>query len=161
GTWWTDLGRELTRARQHLHVHVAPRHRSGAAAPSGWSTDHRRSRGMTERQRVLLADDDPLIQRLVRTHLDRAGFRVLTAADGEAAIDQTAAEQPDLVVLDLMLPKIDGFEVCKRIREFSLVPVVMLTARGEQVDKLRGFEVGADDYLTKPFAPPELIARIR
>ena len=116
---------------------------------------------MTERQRVLVADDDPLIQRLVRTHLDRAGFRVLTAADGEEALDVAVAEQPDLIVLDLMLPKLDGFEVCKRIREFSLVPVVMLTARGEQVDKLRGFEAGADDYLTKPFAPPELLARVK
>jgi DNA-binding response OmpR family regulator len=116
---------------------------------------------MNGRQRVLVADDDPLIQRLVRTHLDRAGFRVLTASDGEAAVDMTAAEQPDLIVLDLMLPGLDGFEVCKRIREFSLVPVVMLTARGDQVDKLRGFEVGADDYLTKPFSPPELLARVR
>ena len=116
---------------------------------------------MTERQRVLVADDDPLIQRLVRTHLDRAGFRVLTAGDGEEALDVAVTEQPDLIVLDLMLPKLDGFEVCKRIREFSLVPVVMLTARGEQVDQLRGFEAGADDYLTKPFAPPELLARIR
>jgi DNA-binding response OmpR family regulator len=116
---------------------------------------------VAERQRVLIADDDPLIQRLVRTHLDRAGYRVLTAADGEAALDVAAADQPDLIVLDLMLPKLDGFEVCKRIREFSLVPVVMLTARGEQVDKLRGFEAGADDYLTKPFSPPELLARIQ
>jgi two-component system, OmpR family, KDP operon response regulator KdpE len=116
---------------------------------------------MTERQRVLVADDDPLIQRLVRTHLDRAGFRVLSAADGEEALDVAVAEQPDLIVLDLMLPKLDGFEVCRRIREFSLVPVVMLTARGEQVDKLRGFEAGADDYVTKPFAPPELLARLR
>jgi two-component system KDP operon response regulator KdpE len=116
---------------------------------------------MTERQRVLVADDDPLIQRLVRTHLDRAGFRVLSAADGEEALDVAVAEQPDLIVLDLMLPKLDGFEVCRRIREFSLVPVVMLTARGEQIDKLRGFEAGADDYVTKPFAPPELLARLR
>ena len=116
---------------------------------------------MTERQRVLVADDDPLLQRLVRTHLDRAGFRVLSAGDGEEALDVAATEQPDLIVLDLMLPKMDGFEVCRRIREFSLVPVVMLTARGEQVDKLRGFEAGADDYLTKPFAPPELLARVR
>jgi two-component system, OmpR family, KDP operon response regulator KdpE len=116
---------------------------------------------VSERQRVLVADDDPLIQRLVRTHLDRAGFRVLTAGDGEAAVDMAAAEQPDLIVLDLMMPGVDGFEVCKRIREFSLVPVVMLTARGDQVDKLRGFEVGADDYLTKPFSPPELLARVR
>jgi DNA-binding response OmpR family regulator len=116
---------------------------------------------VTERPRVLVADDDPLVQRLVRTHLDRAGFRALLAADGEEAVDVTATEQPDLVVLDLMLPKLDGFEVCRRIREFSLVPVIMLTARGEQVDKLRGFEAGADDYLTKPFAPPELLARVR
>ncbi|MBV9581485.1 MAG: response regulator transcription factor [Chloroflexi bacterium] len=116
---------------------------------------------MAERQSVLIADDDPLIQRLVRTHLDRAGYRVLTAGDGEAALDMAAADQPDLIVLDLMLPKLDGFEVCKRIREFSLVPVLMLTARGEQVDKLRGFEAGADDYLTKPFSPPELLARIQ
>jgi DNA-binding response OmpR family regulator len=116
---------------------------------------------VTERPRVLVADDDPLIQRLVRTHLDRAGFRVLTAADGEEALDVALAEQPDLIVLDLMLPKLDGFEVCRRVREFSLVPVVMLTARGEQVDKLRGFEAGADDYVTKPFAPPELLARLR
>jgi DNA-binding response OmpR family regulator len=116
---------------------------------------------VTERLRVLVADDDPLVQRLVRTHLDRAGFRALLAADGEEAVDVTATEQPDLVVLDLMLPKLDGFEVCRRIREFSLVPVIMLTARGEQVDKLRGFEAGADDYLTKPFAPPELLARVR
>jgi DNA-binding response OmpR family regulator len=116
---------------------------------------------MSERPRVLVADDDPLIQRLVRTHLDRAGFRVLSAADGEEALDLAAAEQPDLIVLDLMLPKLDGFEVCRRVREFSLVPVVMLTARGEQVDKLRGFEAGADDYLTKPFAPAELLARVR
>ena len=116
---------------------------------------------MTERQKVLVADDDPLIQRLVRTHLDRAGFRVVIAGDGEEALDTTAAEQPDLVVLDLMLPKLDGIEVCRRIREFSLVPIIMLTARGEQADKLRGFEAGADDYVTKPFAPPELLARVR
>src|SRR5262249_8128427 len=103
----------------------------------------------------------PLIQRLVRTHLDRAGFRVLSAADGEEALDVAVAEQPDLIVLDLMLPKLDGFEVCRRIREFSLVPVVMLTARGEPVDRLRGFEVGADDYLAKPFVPAELLARVR
>src|SRR5204862_2050264 len=132
-------------------------HPGGTHAARG---GRRGRRPMTERPRVLVADDDPLIQRLVRTHLDRAGFRVLSAGDGEEALDVAATEQPDLIVLDLMLPKLDGFEVCKRIREFSLGPVVMLTARGEQVDKLRGFEAGADDYLTKPFAPPELLARI-
>jgi DNA-binding response OmpR family regulator len=112
-------------------------------------------------ERILIVDDDPLIVRLVRANLDRAGYRVLTAADGEEALEVVAAELPDLVILDLMLPRLDGFEVCRRIREFSLVPVVMLTARGEQVDKLRGFEMGADDYLTKPFAPAELLARVQ
>jgi DNA-binding response OmpR family regulator len=112
-------------------------------------------------ERILIVDDDPLIVRLVRTHLDRAGYRVFTAGNGEEALDVAAAEMPDLVILDLMLPKLDGYEVCRRLREFSLVPVVMLTARGEQVDKLRGFEMGADDYLTKPFAPAELLARVQ
>jgi DNA-binding response OmpR family regulator len=111
--------------------------------------------------RVLVVDDDPLLVRLVRTHLEKAGYRVLTAADGAQALDVAATELPELVVLDLMLPKLDGYEVCRRIREFSLVPVVMLTARGEPVDKLRGFEMGADDYLSKPFAPAELLARVR
>jgi DNA-binding response OmpR family regulator len=114
-----------------------------------------------DHERILVVDDDPLIVRLVRTHLDKAGYRVLTAADGEQALDIAATELPDLVVLDLMLPRIDGYEVCRRIREFSLMPVVMLTARGEQVDKLRGFEMGADDYLSKPFAPQELLARVQ
>ena len=112
-------------------------------------------------ERILAVDDDPLILRLVRTHLDRAGYRVATAMDGEQALDMVASQMPELVILDLMLPKLDGYEVCRRIREFSLVPVVMLTARGEQVDKLRGFEMGADDYLTKPFAPAELLARVQ
>jgi DNA-binding response OmpR family regulator len=110
---------------------------------------------------ILVVDDDPLIVRLVRMHLDRAGYRVLSAADGEAALDVVASERLDLVILDLMLPELDGYEVCRRLREFSLVPVVMLTAKGEEVDKLRGFEMGADDYLTKPFGPQELVARVR
>ena len=115
----------------------------------------------SEGARVLVVDDDPLLVRLVRTHLEKAGYRVLSAADGEQALEVAANELPDLVVLDLMLPKLDGFEVCRRIREFSLVPVVMLTARGEPVDRLRGFEMGADDYLAKPFVPAELLARVR
>ncbi|MGH2369498.1 MAG: response regulator transcription factor, partial [Chloroflexota bacterium] len=94
-------------------------------------------------------------------HLDRAGYRVLAAASGQEALDIAAAELPDLVILDLMLPEPDGYEVCRRLREFSLVPVVMLTARGEQVDKLHGFEVGADDFVTKPFSPQELVARVQ
>lgn len=114
-----------------------------------------------EGARVLVVDDDPLLVRLVRTHLEKNGYRVLAAADGEQALEVAANELPDLVVLDLMLPKLDGFEVCRRIREFSLVPVIMLTARGEPVDRLRGFEMGADDYLAKPFVPAELLARVR
>ncbi len=113
------------------------------------------------RARVLVIDDDPLIVRLVRTHLDRAGFQVSDAADGPTGLDIAARESPDFVILDIMLPGLDGYEVCRRLRELSLVPVLMLTARGEQVDKLRGFEMGADDYLTKPFSPAELIARIQ
>ena len=112
-------------------------------------------------ERILVVDDDPLMVRLVRANLEKAGFRVRSAVDGEAALDAVVEDPPDLVILDLMLPRLDGYEVCRRIRELSLVPVVMLTARGEQVDKLRGFEMGADDYLTKPFAPAELLARVR
>ena len=112
-------------------------------------------------ERILVVDDDPLIVRLVRMHLDKAGYQVLVAMDGEQALEVCANELPNLVILDLMLPKQDGYEVCRSIREFSLVPVVMLTAKGEQVDKLRGFEMGADDYLTKPFAPAELMARVQ
>jgi two-component system, OmpR family, KDP operon response regulator KdpE len=111
--------------------------------------------------RILAVDDDPLILRLVRLHLEKAGYSVLTALDGVSALDLIAAEQPDLVVLDLTLPKLDGYAVCQAVREFSTVPIVMLTARGEQVDKLRGFEAGADDFITKPFAPAELLARVQ
>jgi two-component system KDP operon response regulator KdpE len=114
-----------------------------------------------EREKIAVVDDDPLIVRLLRTNLVKAGYRVLSAEDGEAGLELVARELPDLVVLDLMLPKLDGYEVCRQIREFSLVPIVLLTAKGEQVDKLRGFEMGADDYLTKPFSPPELLARMR
>ncbi|HEY7063824.1 MAG TPA: response regulator transcription factor [Chloroflexota bacterium] len=114
-----------------------------------------------QRDCILVVDDDPLMVRLVRTHLERANYRVRAAASGPEALDVAAAELPDLVILDLMLPPPDGYEVCRRLREFSLVPVVMLTARGEQVDKLRGFEAGADDYLTKPFSPQELLARVQ
>lgn len=116
---------------------------------------------MSTHASIFVVDDDPLVVRLVRLHLEKAGYRVQSAADGQAALDLIATEVPDLVILDLMLPTLDGYTVCERIREFSLVPVIMLTAKGEQVDKLRGFEAGADDYLTKPFAPQEVLARVR
>jgi DNA-binding response OmpR family regulator len=114
---------------------------------------------MSGREQILVVDDDPLVVRLLRLHLDRAGYRVRSGATGQQAIDDSVEELPDLVILDVMLPDLDGYEVCRQLREFSLVPVILLTAKGEQVDKLRGFELGADDYLTKPFAPQELLAR--
>jgi two-component system KDP operon response regulator KdpE len=112
------------------------------------------------RERIAVVDDDPLVVRLLRANLERAGFTVLEAMDGQQGLELVAQESPDLVILDIMLPTLDGYEVCRRIRDFSLAPVLMLTARGEQIDKLRGFEMGADDYLTKPFAPAELLARV-
>jgi two-component system alkaline phosphatase synthesis response regulator PhoP len=98
---------------------------------------------------------------LVRDYLERAGYRVLTAADGETALAVVRAERPDLVVLDLMLPGIDGLDVCRRVRQASGVPIIMLTARVEETDRIVGLELGADDYVTKPFSPRELVARVR
>jgi len=111
--------------------------------------------------KVLVVDDEPKIVDLVKLYLERDGFQVLTARDGHAALAAVRDEQPDLIVLDLMLPGIDGVEVCRRIRRESNVPVIMLTARAEEADKLIGLEVGADDYVTKPFSPRELAGRVR
>src|SRR5256714_14369876 len=112
-------------------------------------------------QSVLVVEDEHSIASFVSLYLKNAGYRVRTAANGRDALAQVAAEQPDLIVLDLMLPDIDGIEVCKRIRQRSDVPILMLTARDEDVDKIIGLEVGADDYLTKPFNPRELVARVK
>ena len=113
------------------------------------------------RRRVLVVDDDRNIVQLVRMYLEKDGYQVAVAHDGEEALDVNRAFKPDLVVLDLMLPKIDGLEVCKRIRWTSDVPIIMLTARTTEPDKLTGLDIGADDYVTKPFSPRELLARIR
>jgi two-component system alkaline phosphatase synthesis response regulator PhoP len=110
---------------------------------------------------VLVVEDESSIASFVSLYLKNAGYAVKTAATGADALAQAAAEPPALIVLDLMLPDIDGIEVCKRIRQQSDVPILMLTARDEDVDKIIGLEVGADDYLTKPFNPRELVARIR
>lgn len=111
---------------------------------------------------ILLVDDEPKLVRLVCEVLSAAGYSVLTAARGKEAIELAAVEQPDLIVLDIVLAgDMDGFEVARRVREFSSVPIIMLTARTRESDLLRGFEVGADDYLTKPFSSKELLARIR
>ncbi|NLF67108.1 MAG: response regulator transcription factor [Chloroflexi bacterium] len=114
------------------------------------------------RPRVLIVDDEPKLVRLAREVLQATGFDVLTAATGQEAIEAVALEQPDLVLLDIMLPAgMDGYDVAERIRQFSGVPIIMLTAKDRQVDLLRGFDVGADDYITKPFEARELLARIR
>jgi two-component system, OmpR family, KDP operon response regulator KdpE len=109
---------------------------------------------------ILVVDDEPAITRLVRTKLESVGHTVIRATHGEEALELLQEQQPDLVVLDLMMPGIDGFETLRRIRATSTVPVIILTARANDVDKLRGLEGGADDYLTKPFNPDELAARI-
>jgi two-component system, OmpR family, alkaline phosphatase synthesis response regulator PhoP len=111
--------------------------------------------------RVLVVDDEQNLVDLVRTYLERDGFTVLTAGDGPAALDLARAEGPDLIVLDVMLPGIDGVDVCRRLRQFSDAYVLMLTARAEEIDKVVGLSVGADDYLTKPFSPRELVARVK
>ena len=110
---------------------------------------------------ILIVDDEANIIDLTRLYLERDGFRVEAARDGASALERIRALQPALVVLDLMLPEIDGFEVCRRVRVDSDVPIIMLTAREDDVDKIVGLELGADDYLTKPFNPRELVARIR
>jgi DNA-binding response OmpR family regulator len=110
---------------------------------------------------ILVVEDESSIASFVALYLKNAGYGVKTAATGGEALAQVAAERPALIVLDLMLPDIDGIEVCKQIRQSSDVPILMLTARDEDVDKIIGLEVGADDYLTKPFNPRELVARIR
>ncbi|SHM57320.1 DNA-binding response regulator, OmpR family, contains REC and winged-helix (wHTH) domain [Actinacidiphila paucisporea] len=112
------------------------------------------------RRRILVVDDDPTVAEVVAGYLDRAGFAVDRAADGPTAVARAAAARPDLVVLDLMLPGMDGLEVCRVIREDGPLPVVMLTARGDEDDRILGLEVGADDYVTKPFSPRELVLRV-
>jgi DNA-binding response OmpR family regulator len=110
---------------------------------------------------VLVVDDEERLRDLVRGYLEHEGFAVLTVADGLSALDLARQHAPDLVVLDLMLPGLDGLEVCRRLRTFSDAYVIMLTAKAEEIDRIVGLEVGADDYLTKPFSPRELIARVR
>lgn len=112
-------------------------------------------------KRVLVAEDELNIARLVRDYLHQAGFEVLEAADGNAALALARAERPDMIVLDIGLPGLDGIDVTRELRRVSDVPIIMLTARTDEVDKILGLEVGADDYMTKPFSPKELVARIR
>jgi DNA-binding response OmpR family regulator len=116
---------------------------------------------MRDLSTILLVDDEDSVQRLLAYPLERDGFRVVPAHDGEEALARFAAEPVDLVVLDIMLPKLDGLEVCKRLRAQSTVPIIMLTARDDEFDKVLGLELGADDYITKPFSIREFRSRVR
>jgi DNA-binding response OmpR family regulator len=110
---------------------------------------------------VLTADDDPHLLRLVMRNLELEGYEVLAASDGQQALEQIKAHAPDLVLLDVMMPRMDGFTVCQQVRAFSAVPIIMVTARGQEQEKVHGLNLGADDYLTKPFGVDELLARVR
>jgi len=112
-------------------------------------------------ERILVVDDEDSIVQLISYNLRRAGYEVVSASDGEQALALARSENFDLMVLDLMLPGMDGFEVCKEIRKTSSLPIVMLTARGEEIDRVVGFEIGADDYVVKPFSPRELVGRVK
>jgi DNA-binding response OmpR family regulator len=110
---------------------------------------------------VLVVDDEPQILQVVRDYLEHGGFAVLTAGDGRTALERARRDRPDLVVLDLGLPRLDGLDVARELRREGPVPIIMLTARADESDKLVGLELGADDYVTKPFSPKELVARVR
>ncbi|MBA3244917.1 MAG: response regulator transcription factor [Actinobacteria bacterium] len=116
---------------------------------------------MADASTILLVDDEDSVQKLLAYPLERDGFRVVVARDGEEALRRFAEESIDLVVLDLMLPRLDGLEVCKRLRADSTVPIIMLTARDDELDKVLGLELGADDYITKPFSIREFRSRVR
>lgn len=116
---------------------------------------------VAKRCTVLVADDDPQILHLVSRNLQFAGYAVLEAADGQQALEQIEAHVLDLVLLDIMMPRLDGFTVCEQVRRFSAVPIIMMTARGQDEDKIHGLNLGADDYLSKPFNVEELLARVR
>ena len=111
--------------------------------------------------RILVIEDEKDIVRLLKYNLEKQGYDVATAYDGEAGLAQARKEKPELVLLDLMLPKVDGIEVCRTLRQESKVPIIMLTAKKEEVDRILGLELGADDYVTKPFSVRELMARVK
>jgi DNA-binding response OmpR family regulator len=112
-------------------------------------------------QRILIVDDEPKITQLVRDYLERSGFAVITARDGREAVMRARTDRPELIVLDLGLPDLDGLDVTRQLRRDSQVPIIMLTARDDEADRVAGLELGADDYVTKPFSPRELVARVR
>ena len=111
--------------------------------------------------RILVVDDELSIRKFLRANLEARDYEVLTAVDGAEALQAIEMELPDLVILDIMMPKVDGFEVCRQLREWSQIPIIMLSARGDESDKVKCLDLGADDYITKPFGASELIARVR
>jgi len=112
------------------------------------------------KQQILVVDDEPKILNIVKAYLEKDGYRVLTARDGKEGLDVARRESPDLIILDLMLPEMSGWDVCRALRKESRVPIIMATARDEVTDRIVGLEIGADDYITKPFDPKELVARV-
>ena len=115
----------------------------------------------SSKYKILVVDDEKRMVRFIQLNLEQDGFQVLTAYNGTEALEQVRTQLPDLILLDIMMPDISGFEVLKRIREVNTVPVIMLTAKGEEDDRIQGLELGADDYITKPFSPREMVSRIR
>lgn len=115
----------------------------------------------SEKKTILIIEDDANTSALIAVYLKREGFRAETAEDGEAGLNLAEQLHPDLVILDLMLPKIDGWEVCRRLQQDAKIPIIMLTARGEEIDRIAGLTLGADDYVVKPFSPRELVARVK
>jgi two-component system, OmpR family, response regulator ResD len=117
--------------------------------------------GMKQQARILVVDDEERIRKLLRMYLNREEFEIDEAADGKMALDKALHNSFDLILLDLMLPEMDGIEVCRRLREKKATPVIMITAKGEETNRVQGFEVGADDYVVKPFSPREVVARVK
>lgn len=111
--------------------------------------------------RILVVDDEPLYQHLLKVNLEKEGYEVITSGNGEDALEMVSNRHPDLVIMDIMMPKLDGITASERIRQFSNVPIIILTAKGEEQDRVRGLNVGADDYVVKPFSATELVARVR
>ncbi|UYN88937.1 MAG: response regulator transcription factor [Anaerolineales bacterium] len=112
-------------------------------------------------ERILIVDDEPRFVRLIEANLQTEGYQVLKASNGRQAVEESAAHKPDMVLLDVMMPEMDGFQACARIREFSNVPIIMLTAKGDEDQRIKGLNLGADDYIVKPFSAGEMLARVR
>lgn len=155
------LTHHLTPSRRATKLSAEYPHRTRVHLRRIILTFRRVSEGGTVSSRILVVDDEVQIARVLRGYLEQAGFAVITAHDGREALRLARQEAPDLIILDLMLPEMDGLDVCRALRKESDVPIIMLTARVEETDRLIGLELGADDYVTKPFSPREVVARVR